>query len=207
DKENINPATGQRASSEPLAKKRKTNVLATKLHVPPPAKKQKESKEGRKRARSDTKKVKRSSSFKRTNSSAPSRARRSPSLPRLPEVAEEVETDKAPLALSQAQVDARCYELTVMPLADLSKAYEQAPSPTDHTAPTQFEKSSQEEQLVAPTELERVASPVPSSTKDDSRSPSPSAAQRANTVFTTPERKRIYSAFTFRTPSPSGKRY
>lgn len=156
DKENINPATGQRASSEPLAKKRKTNVLATKLHVPPLAKKQKESKEGRKRARSDTvlkvvetskpqeKKVKRSSSFKRTNSSAPSRARRSPSLPRLPEVAEEVETDKAPLALSQAQVDARCYELTVMPLADLSKAYEQAPSPTDHTAPTQFEKSSQE---------------------------------------------------------------
>lgn len=49
------------------------------------------------------------------------------------EVEEEKESEpakeKGHRNISQAEVDSRCYELTVMPLADLSKAYEQSPPP------------------------------------------------------------------------------
>lgn len=32
-------------------------------------------------------------------------------------------------------------------------------------------------------------------------------SQRSESVFSTPERKRIYSAFTFESPSPASKRF
>lgn len=39
------------------------------------------------------------------------------------------------------------------------------------------------------------------------RSPSATPSKRRHTVFSTPERRRIYSAFTFASPSPAAKRY
>ncbi|CCL99602.1 uncharacterized protein FIBRA_01620 [Fibroporia radiculosa] len=220
DKENINPTTGARANTDPTTKKRKTNVLATKLHIPPPSKKQKESKEAKKRgltadstSTSSTgravveKKVKRILTSKRNGNVGPSRARRSPSLPRVTEeVDAEPVKDTESERLSQVAADVRCYELTVMPLADLSKAYEQSPPPEDHATPVDPPKeepeAKEQEQLVETEEgPEKIPSPAPSSR--ESSSPSPAGLA----IFSTPERKRIYSAFTFSTPSRSGERY
>lgn len=147
DKENINPATGLRANAEQSGKKRKTGVLAVKSQIPP-KKKHKESKEpketkplkekdSKKRAASSATKARSSSSGEKKakrplasrKNTGPSRNRRSPSLPR---VVEEEDTEQA--LDPQAVVDAKCYELTVSPLADVSQAFEQAPSFEDSLA-------------------------------------------------------------------------
>lgn len=126
EKENLHPVTGQRAGptvgSE--AKKRKTGALATKVLVAPSSKKHKELKEEQKKTRkplSSTGKPKSSDSRK---SSKPSRSSRKPSP--LPPVAEEQESQRRParLSISQVDIDSRCYELTVSPLADVSQAYD-----------------------------------------------------------------------------------
>lgn len=49
--------------------------------------------------------------------------------------------------------------------------------------------------------------PSPASSATPSRSPSPERKGTNNSAFSTPERKRIYSAFTFSTPSPSSVRF
>ena len=136
DKENIDPLTGSRALSEQsLGKKRKT-ALIVKAQPPSPSKKPrplaekptKKSSSSKSKSRSSTeKKAKRSSATtsKRTSSS---RTRREPSLPRLAEETEEV-AEAAPL--NQDAIDAKCKELTVLPLADISEAYEQATTKED----------------------------------------------------------------------------
>ena len=136
DKENVNPVTGRKSLSDaPPAKKRKEGALSTKSYAPPPVKKTKESKSGRSfgttlsgKGKAPAPAAKRPSTTRR--STAPSRSRRTPPLP---QVNEEPETETLDSnlpqshTLSQSQIDARCYELTVLPLADLSKAFEQAP--------------------------------------------------------------------------------
>lgn len=243
DKENINPATGLRANAEQSAKKRKTGVLAVKSQIPP-KKKQKESteskglknlkeKDSKKRtaASSSSATKARSSGEKKTKrpltsrkNAVPSRARRSPSLPR---VAEEAEPEHA----AQSVVDARCYELTVLPLADLSQAYEQVPALEDKLTlevPGLKEDKGvpkvsyhnyvqnrllmvlQQEHAAEISPIDRVCTPEPSAVEQTSlaevRVPTP---EPHTTVveFSTPERKRIYSAFTFSSPSPSSERF
>lgn len=234
DKENVNPLTGLRASIDHDRKKRKTDVLTTKLHIPPPSKKQKESKDSKKRTGAsapavtfklrvspEKKKGKRVLASRRNGTGiGPSRQRRSPSLPR---VVEEAEVERAPL--SQAQVDARCYDLTVMPLADLSQAYEQVPGVEEHLveAAEDAKDAPPMEPVVVPSpevqrieraksstpspRVERVGSPVPAGVHD-AQFPSPLVVPSGELApFDTPERKRIYHAFTFSSPSPSGKRF
>ena len=59
---------------------------------------------------------------------------------------------------------------------------------------------------VSDDKVERPVTPPPSSLKEVEPS-SPAGATTTNSVFSTPERKRIYSAFTFSSPSPASQRY
>ena len=126
EKENLHPVTGQRAgptiASE--AKKRKTAALATKLVPVPAAKKHKELKGEPKKTRkplSSSGKPRSADSAKSTSKSSRSR-KASP----LPPVVEEHEAHRQRPCLSTSQIDinSRCYELTVSPLADVSDAYD-----------------------------------------------------------------------------------
>lgn len=131
EKENLNPLTGERAGPNNNTKKRKTSVLATKAHVPLTSKKQKESKE----SAPDAKKRKPSTSIvkaktgakkdgKTLNSSRKGVKKLLRKVSSLPKVEEEEDKDSQE-KISQAEIDSRCYDLTVQPLADLSQAYEQ----------------------------------------------------------------------------------
>lgn len=127
EKENLHPVTGQRTGptvgSE--AKKRKTGALATKVLVAPSAKKHKELKGEQKKPRKPLGSTgKPRSSDAKKSSSKSSRPSRKPSP--LPPVAEEQESQRRParLSISQINIDSRCYELTVSPLADVSEAYD-----------------------------------------------------------------------------------
>ncbi|KAI0739016.1 hypothetical protein C8Q80DRAFT_1261970 [Daedaleopsis nitida] len=202
DKENVDPCTGSHALSEhQLGKKRKT-TLAAKAQPASPTKKarplaEKPTKKASTKSRSSSdKKTKRSST--RTNST---RTRREPSLPRLLEEGEDHE------ALTQVVIDAKCKELTVLPLADISEAYEQTAAKDGLVEAA--EKAADETVRVALSliiDVERPATPPPSSIKEDVSS-SPIAASTVDSVFSTPERKRIYSSFTFSSPSSTGQRY
>lgn len=126
DKENVHPLTGERSGpANATNKKRKTQVLATKAYLPP-TKLQKELNDLQpetKKRKSTSTKIKSTrkdgkSSTKKSNSKRSSRK-----VSPMPKLDEETETDKE--RLSQADIDSRCYELTVKPLADVSRAYEQ----------------------------------------------------------------------------------
>ncbi|TCD66574.1 hypothetical protein EIP91_001242 [Steccherinum ochraceum] len=235
DKENVDPLTGQHPSIEDqLAKKRKTNVLVAKLVVTSKAKAPQPDQKKRKvltanttsntRSRGEKKERKALGSKKSRNTSA-SRVRGVKELPKVEEEEDVVEVAAPQVVevskpISQACADSRCYELTVLPLADVSEAY----SPS----------SSIEEELIAAGEKLKAASISKQIPADlpEARAPSPAAsipdatttfsAVAASSVengadaavnsaeildFSTPERKRIYSAFTFSSPSPAGERY
>ncbi len=116
EKENLHPSTGARSGviADPQSKKRKNSVLATKLHIPPTLKKQRDSAlDGRKRKTASTSSSKGS---KVTTSGAPE-------LPRVEEVVEPEPCSQS--KVTQAEVDSRCYDLTVSPLADVSHAFDQ----------------------------------------------------------------------------------
>ncbi|KAG9313536.1 hypothetical protein JVU11DRAFT_5863 [Chiua virens] len=199
EKENLHPVTGQRpgptVGSE--AKKRKNSVLATKVLVVSSSKKHKESKGEPKRARkplSSTGKSK--SSDARKGSSRSSRSRK-PSP--LPPVVEEQESQRQPprLSISQTAIDSRCYELTVSPLADVSEAYD-ATRTDSQDSDVHTDRSSVEPAVrdyFSPSMVDRPLPDAPSNTDGTS----------STNDFTTPERKHIYSAFTFSSPSPSSE--
>lgn len=137
DKENFHPVTGERAGpgSNTTAKKRKTTVFATKVHTPAgsAAKKQKDSShtEPKKHKASTSSTTKAKVASKRDGKAKKTYAKKPPSrkvspMPKVNEEEEQVVADKRPEHLTQADIDSRCYELTVKPLADVSEAYEQA---------------------------------------------------------------------------------
>ncbi|KAJ7100223.1 hypothetical protein B0H15DRAFT_927720 [Mycena belliarum] len=204
EKENLHPITGERcaAPSDPITtKKRKTTVLATKTIV---AKKHKESKEDRpegKKTRSASSSAKGRKDAKSTRKSGKKVSRRVSPLPKLEE--EETAVDRA----TQSNIDSRCYELTVSPLADVTQAYDArfdvnsllASFTSEETA--QFRKATSTE-----PELRDYFSPSHSSGSSARITPSASGADDTK-VFSTPERRHIYSAFTFTTPSPSSERF
>lgn len=150
-KENLHPITGESTTS---SKKRKTSsVLATKVVNPPTSKKQKESPSSAVKPKSEPKKRKSSISasassplkakakgaapdkepkrtvlgvaIKKKSSSGSLRVSKRKVLP-LPKLEEEV--IEAAEVITQANVDSRCYELTVLPLADVTQAYDSSPS-------------------------------------------------------------------------------
>jgi hypothetical protein len=142
EKENINPATGEFSRVEITSKKRKTAILSTKA-VAPLGYKAKGSKEP-KESKPAAKKRKGSSSVptvetKVTKTTEPTKkggkttrtTRKQPALPKVDE-GDEAAKDRASQQearrLSQVDIDARIYELTVLPLADVTKAYGQAKS-------------------------------------------------------------------------------
>jgi len=181
-------------------------VLATKLHNPPS---QKDSKQ----APSKKRKVA-SSSDGETERSRPKSRRlklitRRTRSPELASIAEEKD-ERLARRLSQSDVDSRCYDLTVSPLANVSDAFAQiSPSATKHgeTAPTTKRPGSVEPEL-----RDYVRSPA-----DAIVAAAPSTPVRRSTrgtslpppTLSTPERKRIYASFTFSSPirgSPERKR-
>lgn len=149
NKENYNPVTGERAA--PLGnglKKRKTNVLATKIHLAPVGKSKKE-KEPKAELEPERKKhkasttaskakvtkkqtVKGASSVKKTTTTKRTGLKKVTPMPKL------LEEDNVgnSASVEQADVDARCYELTVTPLADVSQAYEEVDVFSDFVACT-----------------------------------------------------------------------
>jgi hypothetical protein len=116
EKENLHPLTGARSGpvSDSQSKKRKNGILATKLHIST-TKKSRDS-DFRKR------KTTTSSSSKTLNSS---RVNSLGALD-LPKVEESVEPEQpCQDKVAQAEVDSKCYDLTVSPLADVSHAFDQ----------------------------------------------------------------------------------
>lgn len=118
DKENIDPFTGTRPSEDQaLGKKRKT-TLSVKTQPSSPTKRlkplaEKATRKPPSKARAADMKTKRTAPKR----SASSRVHREPSLPR---VTEEID------AADQAVIDSKCKDLTVLPLADISEAYDVA---------------------------------------------------------------------------------
>jgi len=149
EKENLHPVTGELAGTGNTTKKRKTSVLATKAQVPLSSKKQKEQKEptsapdAKKRKSATTSVVKVKAGVKKDGKPAASLRKGTKRVLRkassLPKVDEEAEAERERGKVSQAEIDSRCYELTVKPLADLSQAYKQCSSL--ETLPTGDEKT------------------------------------------------------------------
>ena len=130
EKENLHPLTGGRLrSSSTAGLKRKSSVLATKLHNPPDTK---DFDQAPSLAQSKKRKVA-SSSDGGTERSRP-KARRLKSTthgrrsPELASIAEEKD-ERLARRLSQSNADSRCYDLTVSPLANVSDAFA-------HTSPS-----------------------------------------------------------------------
>lgn len=130
EKENLHPLTGgPLRSSNGAGLKRKSSVLATKLHNPPSTK---SAKEAPSHVPSKKRKVS-SSSDGETERSRPKARRPKPTTrsrrsPELSSIAEEKD-ERLARRLSQSDVDSRCYDLTVSPLANVSDAFAQ-PSPS-----------------------------------------------------------------------------
>ncbi|KAH7923440.1 hypothetical protein BV22DRAFT_1036292 [Leucogyrophana mollusca] len=208
EKENLHPVTGERAGPASIAacKKRKTGVLVTKVLVAPSVKKQKEHSQLKKERKVLGSKGKSSEGRKGSSSKKPSRSARKASP--LPKVDEEQEIQRQPphLSISQINIDSKCYELTVSPLADVSDAYDTTPQPESQEQELKADK----EQSVEP-EIRDYFSPsisnVNISPERQETSCDTTSDTETNATFTTPERKRIYSSFTFSSPSPSSERF
>jgi hypothetical protein len=119
EKENLHPLTGARSGAVPdsQTKKRKNGILATKLHIPPTTKKPRDLALDCRKRKTTTLSSSRSSNGGRVAGSG---------APDLSKVEEIVETDQpCRHKATQAEVDSKCYDLTVSPLADVSHAFDQ----------------------------------------------------------------------------------
>ena len=219
DKENLHPLTGRRPNTDAVpGKKRKTTALATKLLVVP-SKATAESKK-RKLAGAVGEEKEKKEKTKRTRKA--SRVVKAPELPKVDEeaeekVAEEQKEEKTLAEIVQASVDARCYDLTVLPLADVTEAYEHTGFPTKEapTAPVvcvSANATCASPQRYTEAVIIKAAEPeTPEAAADtakfNEKPTSPLGSLKAMTSFSTPERKRIYSAFTFESPSPASRRF
>ncbi|KAG6908949.1 hypothetical protein DXG01_002728 [Tephrocybe rancida] len=213
EKENMHPLTGERAGpSTTNIKKRKTSVLATKVHTPLTSKKQKESKEStdsnadvKKRKSSATSTSKAKAGVKKEGKTSSSRKTTKKPLRRvspLPKVDEEAEAERD--RITQAEIDSRCYELTVKPLADLSQAYEQSASLLTPVVDEDASKFRSVKESSAEPEIRDYISSPPQSALPSGSDGAPTSDSR---TFSTPERKQIYAAFTFTSPSPISERF
>jgi len=198
EKENFHPVTGAHScvATNSQTKKRKNGILATKLHIPPTTKKPRDlTVDCRKRKSTTLSSSKSSNSTKVTGSGASD----------LSIVEEAVETEhpcQGKNTVTQAEVDSKCYDLTVSPLADVSHAFGQVSlSPA--------ELRSDISRTLTPKKASFGEEKGSLSVKPVAGSSSPKTADFAKegSFFSTPERKQIYAAFTFTSPSPSSKRF
>ena len=125
DKENFHPVTGERAgpSKNASSKKRKTSVLVAKVQPPSTSEMNAQPEMKKRKASTSTStkgKVKRDGKASSRKAASKRISRRVSPMPRLNEE-EETKKDR----ITQVNIDARCYELTVQPLADVSQAYEE----------------------------------------------------------------------------------
>ncbi|KAF9528683.1 hypothetical protein CPB83DRAFT_732075, partial [Crepidotus variabilis] len=217
DKENYDPVTGERAGPSTLAgKKRKTGVLAAKVQPPTTetklSKKDKDSQPEQKKRKASTsgpatsksksvkKDVKITGLSKKTTKRTGSR--KMPSLPRLKE---EEESGKTPV--TQEEIDSRCKDLTVRPLADVSEAYDElavfgTPSPVAEATQEKPKLRTVKAASVEPEIRDYFEPSIMSSTATNStRLRAVSVDAPEPRAFSTPERKRIYAAFTFSSPA------
>ncbi|KAL0960036.1 hypothetical protein HGRIS_011684 [Hohenbuehelia grisea] len=210
NKENVNPLTGER-SSNATGKKRKENALTSKVTTPlavkplPAPEVSKPEKKKRKSSTSSSSTKEKGGEKSKKGSSSRKALRRSPrrvaTLPRLEEDVE-AEVEKEKERVSQAEVDSKCYDLTVKPLADVSAAYGSFELPRFSPAKSKFN-------FVKDSSVEPEIGDFSTSfgtnflSKDTSRATSPSDQE---TLLATPERKRIY-AFTFSSPSPTSEKF
>ncbi|KAH9998623.1 hypothetical protein BJV77DRAFT_959609 [Russula vinacea] len=193
EKENLHPVTGARsAAADSQSKKRKNGILATKLHIPSTTKKPRDLTLDCRKRKTTTPSSSKTSNGGRVISSG------ALNLSRVEEIVEHERPcqDK----VTQAEVDSKCYDLTVSPLADVSHAFDQVSLSSAESRPG----------------VSRILSSKKASLNEDSGissskplagSVSPKMADTASqeAFFSTPERKQIYAAFTFTSPSPSSK--
>ncbi|KAJ3878514.1 hypothetical protein F5051DRAFT_452233 [Lentinula edodes] len=209
DKENLDPLTGERVgSSTALGKKRKgsASVLAIKpplevkllkgkdvsaSEAQPEAKKRKSS-----ISSSSSSKTKSKKELKAPGSGKKSAKRSSRRASPMPKLDEEVESDKEQTRVNQTLINSKCYDLTVKPLADVSEAYEMEGDSTGEREVFQFVKE--------PSADPEIRDYFPSSSLSSTTLRGSSPAELK--TFSTPERKQIYSAFTFTSPSPTSER-
>ena len=119
EKENLHPVTGARSSAttDSQSKKRKNGILTTKLHIPSTTKKPRDLTLDCRKRKTIT-----------PSSSKPFNGNRAISLGALDlsRVEENVEPERpCQDKVTQAEVDSKCYDLTVSPLADVSHAFDQ----------------------------------------------------------------------------------
>ncbi|GAW03565.1 hypothetical protein LENED_005298 [Lentinula edodes] len=210
DKENLDPLTGERVgSSTALGKKRKGSISVLAVKPPlevklskgkdvsaseaqPEAKKRKSSISSSLSSKSKSKKE-----LKAPGSGKKSAKRSSRRASPMPKLDEEVESDKEQTRGNQALINSKCYDLTVKPLADVSEAYEMEGDSTEEREVFQFVKE--------PSADPEIRDYFPSSSLSSSTTLRGSSPAELKT-FSTPERKQIYSAFTFTSPSPTSER-
>ncbi|TFK49161.1 hypothetical protein OE88DRAFT_1737357 [Heliocybe sulcata] len=204
EKENIDPLTGLRAGAPAVKGKKRKAALAPKAIQPPqplqckPVKAIKEVEKKKKPVKSKESAVKSKGSKTRKPKASKSRS------PSLPVVAEDCEAEGR---VEVVDADTRCYELTVLPLADVTQAYEDG-SPTKRRAlmmpltPSKLPRDTSLEPEIGdsfiPGDFEFGMKP---------RVRGLSVEPEAPLSFSTPERKQIYSNFTFSSPSKSAERY
>lgn len=202
EKENLHPVTGQRpAPSEP--KKRKTAALTAKALPAPAHKKHRELKGEPKKSRKPLGAAKPRVSDAKT--AKPRSARKPSPLPPL------VEEQPPRLSTAQLDVNARCYELTVSPLADVSDAYDQTQEPDVHTqrvririSPPRDALTAHQENSAEPAIRDYFSPPLPATADVP---PSTDDVSRPSADLSTPERKRLHATFTFASPSPTSERF
>ncbi|KAI0792383.1 hypothetical protein C8Q75DRAFT_731617 [Abortiporus biennis] len=200
NKENLDPFTGRRPShGDKFVKKRKTGALATKLLLTKtyqetqPDLKKRRVVDASKTASAKERKEKRVLSNRKEKNGSLSRGRLPSELPIVEEVSEVEEVPSA----EQAAIDSRCYELTVLPLADVSEAY----------SPVSEKEAEHSSPLKSSSPASRETSPTPAVSEGIKASTTKSSSDALPLILNTPERKRIYSTFTFSSPSPAGERY
>jgi hypothetical protein len=138
NKENLDPITGEKLKVPEAGKKRKNSLVVLKSVASvegkglkdasdsqPDAKKRK----GLTRARSasaSTLPLKRVSKPASTGTKRPAKKARRAPMPMLDEESETTAKASDAVTLTQSEIDSKCKELTVLPLADVSEAYDAA---------------------------------------------------------------------------------
>jgi hypothetical protein len=209
EKENLHPVTGARSGSatDSQSKKRKNSILATKLHIPSTTKKSRDS---------DCRKRKTTTSSSKTLNGSRVTSLGALNLSKVDESAEPEQPCQDKVA--QAEVDSKCYDLTVSPLADVSQAFDQVSLSSAESRPgisrilspkvketcllLSFSCIDGSRQKQSRSEDNGISSLKPSA---GSVSPKTVDISSEEALFSTPERKQIYAAFTFTSPSPSSK--
>ncbi|KAF9482301.1 hypothetical protein BDN70DRAFT_904784 [Pholiota conissans] len=231
NKENLNPATGECAgpSNSGLKKRKTAAVLATKIQ-PPTATSSKakltlkekdeaqpelgpEQKKRKALAPSSTLKAKASKKDTKGSGKKATRRAGSKKITPMPKLSEEVAAEVDRIAVANA--NSRCYELTVKPLADVTQAYDEVDVFESFTACATSNADTSDRNVKFSTVKESSVEPEIRDYFKPTQATFPTTGGRLlralsedapTPTFSTPERKKIYSAFTFSSPTAATSR-